>query len=120
MKGIRKARASFWVAASALLFTTAFAEDEPSPTPIPTPTPSPICTPAGRATNGCWEVPNDPHAAMQIPDWTDVDYSTNEVAELVLIRQDLVALRRFVVVIGGMLFAWFVMSFLFDAITGRR
>ena len=57
---------------------------------------------------------------MTLPSWADTEYQTNEVAELIMLRQDVVALRRFVVIIGGMLFAWLMMWFLFDAITGKR
>jgi hypothetical protein len=104
------------VLAAALMFSGDLFGQSPTPTPIPTPTPE--CTPAGEAKNGCWEVPSDPHGAMLLPEWADTEYSTNEIA--VMLRQDVIALRRFVVIIGGMLLAWHMMSFLFDAITGRR
>jgi len=121
MRACRRARVlAAGMLASALMFLVGEVRAQDDPTPTPTPSPSPSCTPAGRAVNGCWEVPADPHSDMQLPGWADVDYQTNEIAELVMLRQDVVALRRFVVVIGGMLFAWGVMSFLFDAITGRR
>jgi hypothetical protein len=100
---------------TALLVSSVNAQD-----PTPTPTPTSACTPAGRATNGCWEVPNDPNSAMLLPEWADTEYSTNEVAELVMLRQDVVALRRFVVVIGGAIFGLLINFFLFNAITGRR
>ena len=102
---------------TALLVSSVNAQD---PTPTPTATPTPLCTPAGRATNGCWQVPNDPNNGMLLPDWADTQYETNEVAELVMLRQDVIALRRFVVIIGGMIFAVQINLFLFDAITGRR
>ena len=57
---------------------------------------------------------------MSVPSWADVEYQTNEIAELIMLRQDVIELRRFVVIIGGMVLAWLMMSFLFDAITGRR
>lgn len=62
----------------------------------------------------------DASNAMALPTWADTEYQTNEVAELIMLRQDVVALRRFVVIIGGMILAWLMMSFLFEAITGKR
>src|ERR1700751_276258 len=119
MRMRRRARLLGGLLAAALMFL----EDDSwgqDPTPTPTPTPTPVCTPAGLATNGCWDAPNDVHDDMSVPSWADVEYQTNEVAELVMLRQDVIALRRFVVVIGGMMLGWFMMSFLFDAITGRQ
>jgi hypothetical protein len=115
----RKARLLGGLLAAALLFLCSgtWAQE---PTPTPTPTPTPVCTPASRATNGCWDVPADVNQDMSVPSWADVEYQTNEIAELIMLRQDVIALRRFVVVIGGMLLGWLMMSFLFDAITGRR
>ncbi len=104
--------------AAALMFSADLFGQTPTPTPTSTPTPE--CTPAGEAKSGCWEVPFDPHDAMLLPEWADTEYQTNEIAELVMLRQDVIALRRFVVIIGGMLLAWHMMSFLFEAITGRR
>jgi hypothetical protein len=116
----RKARLLGGLLAAALLFLCFCDSWAQEGTPTPTPTPTPVCTPAGRATNGCWDVPADVNQDMSVPSWADVDYQTNEIAELIMLRQDVIALRRFVVVIGGMLLGWLMMSFLFDAITGRR
>jgi hypothetical protein len=119
MRGCRRARLVGGLLAAALMFLgdDSWAQD---PTPTPTPTATPVCTPAGRATNGCWDVPVDVNQDMSVPSWADVEYQTNEIAELIMLRQDVIALRRFVVIIGGMLLGWLMMSFLFDAITGRR
>lgn len=119
MRMRRRARLLGGLLAAALMFHVSMVRAQEA-TPTPTPSPTPVCTPAGRATNGCWEVPTDVNQDMSVPSWADVEYQTNEVAELVMLRQDVIALRRFVVVIGGMMLAWFMMSFLFDAITGRR
>ena len=119
MRMRRRARLLGGLLAAALMFLGNGSQAQDS-SPTPTPTPTPVCTPAGRATNGCWDVPVDPNDAMTLPTWADTEYQTNEVAELIMLRQDVVALRRFVVIIGGMLFAWLMMWFLFDAITGKR
>jgi hypothetical protein len=119
MRTKRRARLLGRLLAAALMFHVSMVRAQEE-TPTPTPSPTAVCTPAGRATNGCWDVPNDMHDDMSVPSWADVEYQTNEVAELIMLRQDVVALRRFVVVIGGMLLGWLMMSFLFDAITGRR
>lgn len=117
MREKRRARLLGGLLAAALMFHVSYSWAQE---PTPTSTPTPGCTPAGKATNGCWEVPIDTHNAMTLPSWADTEYQTNEVTELIMLRQDVVALRRFVVIIGGMLFAWLMMSFLFEAITGRR
>ena len=119
MSGVRGARWLGGLLAAALLSFGSDAKAD-DPTPTPTPTPTPACTPAGRSTNGCWEAPVDPHSDMTLPDWADTEYQTNEIAELVMLRQDVVAFRRFMVILGGMILAWQMMAFLFDAITGRR
>ena len=119
MRTKRRARLLGGLLAAALMFHGDYSWAE-EPTPSPAPTSTPACTPAGRATNGCWEVPVDANNAMTLPSWADTEYKTNEVAELIMLRQDVVALRRFMVILGGMLLAWLMMSFLFDAITGKR
>jgi hypothetical protein len=115
----RKARLLGGLLAAALMFPgSAWTQDDPSPTPTPTPTPE--CTPATMARRGCYDAPNDPNAAMNVPPWSDDAYETSLIGELVALRQDVVALRRFMVIMGGALLGWSMMAFLFDAITGRR
>ena len=115
MRGCRRARLLGGLLAAALMFLgdDSWAED-------PTPTPTPVCTSSGRATNGCWEVPADVNQDMSVPGWADVEYQTNEIAELVMLRQDVIALRRYTVICFGALLGWSMMAYLFDAISGKR
>jgi hypothetical protein len=74
---------------------------EPTPTPVPTPPP---------CLDGCGMVNGD---SGQITIVNAEGGLVSSATELDAIRLEIIELRRFVVIIGGIFFGWLVMVYLF-------